>query len=355
MSSNYYEYCYCSACKLESEGCSLQLRRTIKNHEKADARKLAGNPPEIDEDVRAASNPVEEEDFGDLFEQHNHYPHDNGFDSDASHSHAHFSLSSNSDSDIDRIMPQFEEPDFSDSDEEQGLAGGEGEDVDLLGDPLFRDRGSIFGGGESEDEEYNELDDEYLPPAFQEHPAIRNAYIRAFLLANLKGSTHDAVQIHLEGVAIALRSAESQSPDVYFEGLTAMARTLATAERRLGISTDQFITYFFLCDVCWKLHHPSDLPKLQTHACDEDGCTGKLSTLLELKVLTLVLIRVQAFGVRVNLLQITTIRVSSESQLRINMLVVMFTLCALALCLILSICYLSFICFQLSPMQNHPT
>ena len=231
---------------------------------------------EVDEDIPALSNSVEEEDFGDLFKQHNYYLQDHAFDSDDSHP-----WSSHSDSDFDRIMPHFEELEFSDSDDdEQGLEGdSEGVGLDLLDDPLFQSRGSIFGDGGSEDEEdWDEVDDEYIPPAFEEHPAIRNAYIRAFLLAALKGSTHNAVQMHLEGVALVLRSAEAQSPDLYFEGLSTMARTLATAERRLGIYTDHFITYFFLCNVCWKLHRPSNLSKLHKPTCDENGCTGVLYT-----------------------------------------------------------------------------
>ena len=235
----------------------------------------------VDDNV-SISNPIENDDFGDLFEQHNHYPDDHGFQSDGSYHPANFSISSDSDSDIDRVMPQFEDPTFSDSDEEQEYeAGGDGSELDLLEDPLFQARGSIFGG-DSEDADDHELEEEYLPPAFQEHPAIRNAYIRAFVLAALKGSTHNAIQMHLEGVALALRSAESQSPDVHFEGLSSMARTLTTAERRLGICTDRFITYFFLCGVCWKIHHPADLSKLATPACDADGCTGTLYTIKRL-------------------------------------------------------------------------
>jgi hypothetical protein len=84
--------------------------------------------------------------------------------------------------------------------------------------------------------------------------------------------------MHLEGVALALRSAEAQSPDIHFEGLSTKARTLTTTERRLGICKDRFITYFFLCDVCWKVHHPSDLSKLHSPTCDQDGCAGTLYT-----------------------------------------------------------------------------
>ena len=84
--------------------------------------------------------------------------------------------------------------------------------------------------------------------------------------------------MHLEGFALVLRSAEAQSPDLHFKGLSTMARTLATAERRLGIYTDHFITYFYLCNVCWKLHRPSNLSKLHKPTCDENGCTGVLYT-----------------------------------------------------------------------------
>ena len=137
-------------------------------------------------------------------------------------------------------------------------------------------------GSAGEDIEDDEEDPNDLPPAFQEHPAIRNAYIRAFLLASLKGMTHAAVQMHLEGVAIGLRSAMAQPPDVEFAGLDTMAGTLATAEKQLGISTDQFITYFFLCDVCWALHHPSELADLAEPICDKDGCSGCLYTVKRL-------------------------------------------------------------------------
>jgi hypothetical protein len=280
-----YKYCYCSACKLKPEGYSLELQRTIRNHERADAKRPIENPLadgdeggiEIDEDA-TVTNPVQEEDFEDLFEQHNCHPHDHGHEH-APYDPADFSLGSDSDSDIDHI-PQFEEPEFSGSDEEpRSEAGGDDADLDLLEDPLFRAWGSIFSGDDSEDEDdHDELNNDYLPPAFQEHPAIRNTYIRAFLLAALKGFTHNAVKMHLEGVALALRSAESQSLAVHFEGLSTMACTLTTAEWRLGIYTDHFITYFFLCDACWNLHHPSDLSKLLTPACDEDGCTGTLYT-----------------------------------------------------------------------------
>src|SRR6202011_6007976 len=99
---------------------------------------------------------------------------------DASYDPADFSLTE-SDPDMEHIMPQFDELRFSDSEEE---VEEEAEENDLLDDPLFQSRGMLFAGGEDSDsEDDNEDEDEDLPAAFQEHAAIRNAYIRAFLLA----------------------------------------------------------------------------------------------------------------------------------------------------------------------------
>ena len=125
-------------------------------------------------------------------------------------------------------MPQFDKLKFSDSKEEVE----EVEENDLLDDPLFQSHRMLFAGGEdSGSEDDNEDEDKDLPAAFQEHAAIRNVYICAFLLASMKGSTNAAVQIHLEGVAVGLRATEAQSPNVSFDGLDRMARTLATAEK----------------------------------------------------------------------------------------------------------------------------
>jgi hypothetical protein len=289
-----YKYCDCSICRLKPEGRGLEQQQTVSNHEKADRRRderaaredpnaIGAEFPEGDHmavrnDVGLGVAPGDE--LGDIFEDYGHDPYHYHLDSDLSYEPADFSLSE--DSEIEHLMPHFDEPQFSDSDEEPERSKDE---QDLLDDPLFRGRGLIFGEEDEsrgEDMEDDEEDPDDLPPAFQEHPAIRNAYIRAFLLASLKGATHAAVQIHLEGVAVGLRSAMAQSTDVEFAGLDTMARTLATAERRLGISTDQFITYFFLCNVCWAIHHPSELADLAEPICGKDGCSGCLYTVKRL-------------------------------------------------------------------------
>jgi hypothetical protein len=279
-----YEYCYCSTCKLKPEGRSLEQQQTIVKHEQADKRRserATGEEPDQlasdHEDIPLLeyhSHALRDDDLNDIFDQSNH-DHDHSLESaDASYDPADFSLTE-SDPDMEHIMLQFDELRFSDSEAE---VEEEGEENDLLDDPLFQSRGMLFTGEDSGSEDDNKDEDDDLPAAFQEHPAIRNAYIRAFLLASLKGSTHAAVQIHLEGIAVGLRAAEAQSPDVSFDGLDRMARTLATAEKRLGISTDKFITYYFICDICWTLHHPSELTQLLDPACNKPGCSGTLYT-----------------------------------------------------------------------------
>jgi hypothetical protein len=49
--------------------------------------------------------------------------------------------------------------------------------LDPLDNPLFQSQGSIFGGDLEDIEDWDEADVEYLPPTFEEHPAIQNAYI----------------------------------------------------------------------------------------------------------------------------------------------------------------------------------
>jgi hypothetical protein len=110
-----------------------------------------------------------------------------------------------------------------------------------------------------------------LPPAFEEHPAIRNAYIRAFVLATFKGSTHAAIKIMLDGAYVLLANSPQPIP-----GLEMMARTYPTVEKRLNVSFDTFIEYHFLCPICWHVYSPADLYKLNSPNCEDEDCEGIL-------------------------------------------------------------------------------
>jgi len=110
-----------------------------------------------------------------------------------------------------------------------------------------------------------------IPQALSEHPAIRNAYIRAFVMATFKGATHETIKIMLDGIYVAL----SSSPEPV-AGLESMARTFPTVEKRLNVCFDDFIVYYFLCPMCWHLYPPAELYHLETPECETDGCNGIL-------------------------------------------------------------------------------
>ncbi|KAJ7696410.1 hypothetical protein B0H16DRAFT_1350491, partial [Mycena metata] len=117
---------------------------------------------------------------------------------------------------------------------------------------------------------------ESVPWAFDDHPAVRNAYIRAFVGAAFEGMTRKAVGLMLDGARLALETGQAAGVD--FPGLSDFARTLPTVEKRLGVSTDNLITYFFICDACWYPHHPTELKMLDSSQCDQSSCTGTLYT-----------------------------------------------------------------------------
>ncbi|KIK38853.1 hypothetical protein CY34DRAFT_14791 [Suillus luteus UH-Slu-Lm8-n1] len=141
------------------------------------------------------------------------------------------------------------------SDEERDLDEG----ADIVNDPAFN-----AGIGFNEDEDCLPQDDEEDPlfdeaPAFSEHSAIRNAYVRAYIASAFKGASHDVSHIILDGVAHALWYAHDHAPNIEYKGLDDMVRTLPTAERRLGVNLTSIITYLFA-------------------KCHEEDCEGILYT-----------------------------------------------------------------------------
>ncbi|KAJ7027447.1 hypothetical protein C8F04DRAFT_879956, partial [Mycena alexandri] len=145
---------------------------------------------------------------------------------------------------------------------------------DITSDPLFRTRASLFDSFQPDQEEPAPESD--VPWAFNDHPAIRHIYIRAFVGAAFEGMTRSAVGSMLEGAQVVFQSAQRAGVD--YPGLENFARTLGTVEKRLGVSTDDLITYFFLCDVCWKPHSPVQLASLHSPHCTNPNCAGTLYT-----------------------------------------------------------------------------
>ncbi|KAJ7751437.1 hypothetical protein B0H16DRAFT_1318064 [Mycena metata] len=149
---------------------------------------------------------------------------------------------------------------------------------DISTDPLFRSRASLFEsfqpGGPAPAE------DEDVPWAFDDHPAIRNIYIRAFVGSAFHGMTREATVNMLRCSRVTLQSGAAAG--VEFRGLENFAVTLSTVEKRLGLSTDSLITYMFLCDVCWRPHFPHELSELNDEHCDAPDCDGTLYTVKRL-------------------------------------------------------------------------
>ena len=139
-------------------------------------------------------------------------------------------------------------------------------------DPNFIPRERLFAEADDPDDPPDGPDG--LPPAFDEHPAIRNAYVHVFANAAFGSATHVQSQNSLIAQHSTISSLED--PNNPIEGLDNMAMTLSTLERRLGVNPDAHITYFFLCPDCWKRHHPRDLPRLRSPQCGQELCTGVL-------------------------------------------------------------------------------
>ena len=150
----------------------------------------------------------------------------------------------------------------------------DGDGVDVADDPLFICRDHIYDEREPSDIAEDILED--LPSAFYEDPILRNIYIRVFIEAAFNHATHESIKSQLDAHYQALHSLEQRGgPTV--QGLENMARTLRTVERRLGVDPDKYITYYFMCDVCWDLHHPDELATLSSPLCCKEECTkGRL-------------------------------------------------------------------------------
>lgn len=161
-----------------------------------------------------------------------------------------------------------------DSDEDEPLA-------DLEAHPLYQTREALFDA--IFDPGPNPIEDDCaLSPAFDEDPVIRNAYITAYLLAACHGSTQEAIKSYLDSMQESCAAFQRRT-GVEVRGLKNMARTLLTAERRLRIDPNQYIVYYFLCDVCWARHEPTELHELDGPSCKRPDCSGQLYSV---KVLT---------------------------------------------------------------------
>ena len=119
------------------------------------------------------------------------------------------------------------------------------------------------------------------PPALDEDPVIRNAYITAYLLSACHGYTQEGIKAYLDSMHESFAALQRKG-QLQLRGLDTMARTLLTVERRLRIDPNRYIVYYFLCTVCWARHYPSSLNDLDDESCTMPECPGFLYSLKEL-------------------------------------------------------------------------
>lgn len=176
--------------------------------------------------------------------------------------------------DADLLDPTLDDEDFLPfvPGSSSGHSPNEDQRANIAEDPLFQRRSNIIPSAPENDED---SDDEagLLPPAFDEPAVIRNIYIRVFIGSAFDGTTHRTAAKTLLSHKLALSAIAS--PALLFE-VQKMAVTLRTVERRLGVSPDQHITFYFVCPTCYAIHHPETLYKLTLPKCQERGCDGAL-------------------------------------------------------------------------------
>ncbi|KAF8682495.1 hypothetical protein RHS04_02636 [Rhizoctonia solani] len=125
-------------------------------------------------------------------------------------------------------------------------------------------------------------------PALNEHPILRNIYLRTWIQYAFAGVTQDSIQAILESHKSSLLAlADLQGgafPADFAVQVHKMPTTLRSLERRLGLDFADLITIFPVCPDpdCGKRYTMEQLENLRTPQCirrvGEDRCPGVLYT-----------------------------------------------------------------------------
>ncbi|QRV94937.1 Transposase family tnp2 [Ceratobasidium sp. AG-Ba] len=165
-------------------------------------------------------------------------------------------------------------------DENLGIPRGEGGD-DVERPPFQFDEEEALNQEQPDgdpDDPANDGDIHRDSAAFNEHPLIRNAYIDAFIQKVVYGATHRALRHQLR----AAHRTIAANAEVPVEGVAKMAQTIKTAELRLGVDTESFITTFTLCPSCGRRYSPEYIATTNEATCLNLGCEGVLFTIRRL-------------------------------------------------------------------------
>ncbi|KIK78760.1 hypothetical protein PAXRUDRAFT_163081 [Paxillus rubicundulus Ve08.2h10] len=248
MPHKQYVYCSCEShgCKNNPDGSGQKLQegQTAAQHERADtiliaeclvaaAQQVEADKPPTDDHPQSGANSLDSEppdypDLAELFDNDNEQPH-LVLDPDPE------AFSLDPDEDIFDCLGRVhikEELDGGDSDGHEELANAKGnndkqagEDEDQLNTILFVSQGPDFDFSDA----HETADIHSTPPlCMEDHPAVRNAYIHAFVGAAYYNATHAAVEHDLSGKECLLHVAQQANPDADYPGLDNFAQTLLT-------------------------------------------------------------------------------------------------------------------------------
>ncbi|QRV89136.1 Transposase family tnp2 [Ceratobasidium sp. AG-Ba] len=179
-------------------------------------------------------------------------------------------------------MAEAARPDEVDEEPNGGDRGPEGDAHPLEDNPeIFVPQPDIGGEPEPGDE-----GDQCA--AFNEHPTLRNIYLRTWVKAAFSGATHSQVQSELESHKLSLESLVdiAHLPENLVGQLDSMPQTLRALERRIGMDFSDLVTTFVLCPKCGKRYTQEEMNALPDPQCMQDHadhqCEGVIYSITHL-------------------------------------------------------------------------
>lgn len=170
------------------------------------------------------------------------------------------------------LPPDWEHDDLANRGEPQDPGNGVNED-DAGNDPEPVEAEPDLPGLPVTDQDFDDDPDELDAPlsaAFQEHPCLRNIYLRTYLDAAFRGSTKEQIRSTLLSQKLSLEAVAriSPLPQALLDDLAKMPLTLRALQRRLGMDTLSLIRIYTLCSKCGK-RYSAEAIKTAAHP----GCT----------------------------------------------------------------------------------
>ncbi|EUC63108.1 hypothetical protein RSOL_479490, partial [Rhizoctonia solani AG-3 Rhs1AP] len=146
------------------------------------------------------------------------------------------------------------------------------------------DEGAEIQDLDNNDDDNEDPNEDESAAAFQEHPILRNIYLRTYIDLVFHHATKEQIQKNLASHKLALEAAAQvgELPRDLLEGLIKMPLTIRSLERRLGMDTTWSICIYTLCEGCGTRYSPEQIKLAQhprcTHLIGGDTCNTALYT-----------------------------------------------------------------------------